>query len=814
MQYPGNQALPAEIQERILSTFRQTVDAARQGNFREAQLGCDFVLKLDPDFSPAQQLQERLANKAAPPEAAPPPNSAAVGREISTLVGQRRFEDALALASRHRELIDAEPSLQRVLAEAQSRFEAAPLVTKLAGSAREALQEGRLGEVSALLEKVRSLDSSHPELEELGSRLAAARSDSQAAAAAIASPPPPPPPSPFSLDLDEPVANFTMEGAGPSLEGAPVAASLDPLALLEETNPAVSAKAEDVAPAPSEAAIAQPAKKTFNEAVDEAIENPFAALDAGLESVAPVASPVEDQQVPEDDLLAAFSDLPPDSTTESSAEDDPFAIFAESTGKAEAGPASRPGALATDKEELPEAELEIGETPFASLGAEPAGTSGDDRIQDLLSEGQAAFDQGDHQGAIDVWSRIFLIDIDHQEASQRIDRARQLKAESERQAEEVFQEGLKAWQAGDREKAQEQFERVRTLQPENALAQDYLARLDRGEAPDTADFDALGLAGTGSGLGGAPGKTASGAELLEEILIPPGPGETIASSPPARPVEKSLVATRRSGFGGKFLLIGAAVLLAVGAAGYYLFTHRDAFFPNTGQEKPTTQTTNPAAPGPLEQAEKLHAAGKTKLAIAQLKRMPKNNPSYEEAQALITEWEKPASTAPEPDIPPTEEDETGQERQGLLAEAREAASRGEFLLARRRLKAAEALEPLAENEAALLAQADEALLPLKAELNAMADRDWEFALSSLWAKYRQAPGSPDIILLIVDCYYNQAIRDLQKGDQKSAAANFQEAINLAPDDEEARRHLQFARAYADGEQDLLYRIYVKYLPYR
>jgi siroheme synthase (precorrin-2 oxidase/ferrochelatase) len=43
MIYPGNENLAEEIRERILNTFRQTLELAEKGDQREAQLGCDFV---------------------------------------------------------------------------------------------------------------------------------------------------------------------------------------------------------------------------------------------------------------------------------------------------------------------------------------------------------------------------------------------------------------------------------------------------------------------------------------------------------------------------------------------------------------------------------------------------------------------------------------------------------------------------------------------------------------------------------------------------------------------------------------------------
>src|SRR3954452_16404468 len=60
MNYPGNPSLSADAQQRISSTFQQTLDLADEGSRQEALLGCDFVLRMDAQFEPARKLQERL----------------------------------------------------------------------------------------------------------------------------------------------------------------------------------------------------------------------------------------------------------------------------------------------------------------------------------------------------------------------------------------------------------------------------------------------------------------------------------------------------------------------------------------------------------------------------------------------------------------------------------------------------------------------------------------------------------------------------------------------------------------------------------
>ena len=66
MTYPGNPSLTADVQQRILTTYRQSVQSAARGSRDEALLGCDFVLRLDPQFRPAKTLQQMLGANREP----------------------------------------------------------------------------------------------------------------------------------------------------------------------------------------------------------------------------------------------------------------------------------------------------------------------------------------------------------------------------------------------------------------------------------------------------------------------------------------------------------------------------------------------------------------------------------------------------------------------------------------------------------------------------------------------------------------------------------------------------------------------------
>ena len=63
--YPGNPALPREVREKILSTFRHTLNLFKEGKLDDCLIGCDFILKMDPRFTPARQLIEKSKNPAA-----------------------------------------------------------------------------------------------------------------------------------------------------------------------------------------------------------------------------------------------------------------------------------------------------------------------------------------------------------------------------------------------------------------------------------------------------------------------------------------------------------------------------------------------------------------------------------------------------------------------------------------------------------------------------------------------------------------------------------------------------------------------------
>ena len=452
-------------------------------------------------------------------------------------------------------------------------------------------------------------------------------------------------------------------------------------------------------------------------------------------------------------------------------------------------------------------------------GAEAGSSSSGEhsvRIEELLESGQAACNRGEYQTAIDAWSRIFLIDIDHQEAARRIEKARQLKAEREREVEEILHEGLARFDSDDFESAESAFERVIELSPGHLVAVEHLEKIRARKAAGSAGPVGGGAAAILRG-GDLPGPMMEGARASQrgarenmsgEILVPPEPGAGSSRSAEERAV--FAVSAKRSAAPARgFMWIGGAVLLLLLAGGWLLLRNRASLFPNSQEP---LQTAAPATVDVIARAKALHAEGKTAVAIAQLQRLPPQEPQYAEAQSLISQWEaliKPAAPVPA-GLPP----ERQRKRDDLVAEAERACGQQEYLRCDRALSAAAEIVPLAPDLGKLQDQARAGLEPLTEELKLYTDGEYDFMLNKLWRRRESEPGNKDIRRLIIDAYYNLGVRDLQRGDPPAAVDKFREALALDPGDEPLKRLAELAKVYSQRDQDLLFDIYIRNVPSR
>ena len=117
-----------------------------------------------------------------------------------------------------------------------------------------------------------------------------------------------------------------------------------------------------------------------------------------------------------------------------------------------------------------------GEFDFATASIE---TSPDDqkKVQVYLADGDRAFEGGDYQAAIDIWSRIFLIDVTNEQASERIERAKTKRRDIDQKVETLLAAGIQAFDRGDRDAARDSFSKLLELDPHNSTAQEYMEKL-------------------------------------------------------------------------------------------------------------------------------------------------------------------------------------------------------------------------------------------------------------------------------------------------------------------------------------------------
>jgi len=273
------------------------------------------------------------------------------------------------------------------------------------------------------------------------------------------------------------------------------------------------------------------------------------------------------------------------------------------------------------------------------------------------------------------------------------------------------------------------------------------------------------------------------------------------------------------------------VLLLALAGAWFFLQHRVQLFPNSREEAAPPAAAAKPSTDPITRAERLNKAGRTTTAVSQLRRIPQNDPHYAQAQKLIAQWTgAPGGAAPgtaagagaanpaapgAPGAPAAPLNaETTARRASLLAAAHQSLAEHGYVRALGRLEQADTLARLDGDDAQLLADTRKRLEPLASQIDLFRQHEWEHVLPDLWRMHDADPGNRDVTQLIVDSYYDLAVRDLQRADAKKAGDNFKEALNLQQDDEALKRHYLFAQTYQERPKDLLYRIYVKYLPYR
>ena len=412
------------------------------------------------------------------------------------------------------------------------------------------------------------------------------------------------------------------------------------------------------------------------------------------------------------------------------------------------------------------------------FGGEAAAVPGAARTQELLDQGQAAFDRGDYPAAIDAWSRIYLIDSQNAEAASRIELARHRREEVERAAEHAFFEARDAFEKGNVEEARALCQEVLRLQPQHLEAHDLLASLDTPSAPPPPpslaaeteedlfrdDFVPARIATAAS---------VSAAEAAAPVRRRRAQGEGVAAA--QRQVPTALLA-----------LLGVAIVAAVAL----FFVFNKGIFPG-----------GPSIDAGLAAAEKLAAQGRFQEAITLLQTLEAEGDEAARVNQQLSEYQRRLKAKAAPPKP------------SEVAAARAALAAGDRVKALRLVREAIAKVP---GDRELLAIQAEILAysPLVASLADAVEGHSQENVRLVAADLLHAhPDDGEALRLWSAATFNQGLILLRKYQVAQAHSLFTELVGKG-DDPQVARLKQFAASYTSRPVDPRYEIFVRNIELR
>jgi tetratricopeptide (TPR) repeat protein len=420
-------------------------------------------------------------------------------------------------------------------------------------------------------------------------------------------------------------------------------------------------------------------------------------------------------------------------------------------------------------------------------------TSPDDqkKIQQYLADGDRAFQAGNPQQAIDLWSRIFLIDVTNEEASARIDGAKTKRRETDKRVEVTFANAMGALRRGDKAAAREGFTEVLRIDPGNAGAQEQLEKI--GNVP-----------------------TEGGATAFETPYVPPPPTQpdifdeaveegsyqspvapipvrrvpVVVSKAPAKPARTAPIGA-----------IAVVVIVAVlGFGGWFVWSR----FMN----KPAAQTGT--SDTILTEATTLSQKGQYDAAIALLQDVKPEDPQHDKALSMIADLQRKKGQASEM----VDGRPAGIVYQEGVTSGKAAFDARDYDAAKKAFDSAARVRPLPPDIKAMYDIAAQQVSKLDSAKALFKEGRYNDALGNLDALSQQDPQNQSVKRMITDAHFNMGATALQEDKLTDAAREFDEVLKRDPADELAKRSKALAERYQGQPKDLLYRIYVKYLPLR
>jgi tetratricopeptide (TPR) repeat protein len=419
---------------------------------------------------------------------------------------------------------------------------------------------------------------------------------------------------------------------------------------------------------------------------------------------------------------------------------------------------------------------------FAAAATADTTSSGKlQKIRELLSRGGTAAAADDFASAIDAWSRVFLIDPDHEEAHDRIEHIRHAKEELERRIEPMLTDARDAHDGGNDETARDFVNRVLELSPNHVEAR----RL----------ADALGSTQTSPRTGPA------GMPDLEDDLFSDDFSATADFGADVSQPTTTLEGEWRTPKKPKRRLPWQW-WAAIGGAGVLVIAFSLWVASNLMPEKAPPEKRIDVVNRVLVQAAELYNTKHVEEAIVLLEQNSKDDAFQVRIDKRLNEYRSKIATPVPTPVP-----------EGLAA-CRSLLAEGRWMAAYERVKAELRLFP---NDPGLEKVRLEILEvePEAAVLQgAVADGDYRAAIAVCRDMLEKRPDDTEVIDFYERTLFNAGMAELRAFNLLQSESYLKELADRHPDDLEVQRVLEFVDTYKSRPVDMQLEIFVGSIPSR
>jgi tetratricopeptide (TPR) repeat protein len=248
------------------------------------------------------------------------------------------------------------------------------------------------------------------------------------------------------------------------------------------------------------------------------------------------------------------------------------------------------------------------------------------------------------------------------------------------------------------------------------------------------------------------------------------------------------------------LVVLLLILVLLAGGGYFAYSK---FFAKPEYDPAATQ-------GIFHQAEALAKRGKYDQAIAMLQDVKADDPQHDKALQMISDLQLKKTQASEMiDGRPA-----AVVYQESLSSGKASFDAHDYDAAKKSFDTAARVKALPPDMQALYDQAAQKVAKLDAAKGLFREQKYSDAVIALQALQQEDPQNASIRRMLNDAHFNLGAAALQEEKTTDAMKEFDEVLKSDAGDDLAKRSRTLAERYDGQPKDLLYKIYVKYLPLR